>query len=230
MNKPNSRFIVPFLSLGFLIWLFATLAFRFAGQYFFVTESPLILTLLYLAVIPLLGIISIITFKTFKLSGFENVVAGVLLVLPGMIIDTFVIQFFEDVFPNLPSNSSATFGSWLMWAYSVVLLTSIIVGFRKNTSIKISNPVVYFEIPVTDINRAIRFYEAVFHFKFGKEIIDHNEMALFHFSDNNSGISGALAKGEIYKPTKDGVLIYFVTESIDGTLKGNFQWRTSFVS
>jgi hypothetical protein len=44
-------------------------------------------------------------------------------------------------------------------------------------------------------------------------------MALFPFADENLGISGALAKGEIYKPTKDGVLIYFKTENIDETLK-----------
>lgn len=34
-------------------------------------------------------------------------------------------------------------------------------------------------------------------------------MALFPFSDEKSGISGALAKGEIYKPTKNGVVIDF---------------------
>jgi predicted enzyme related to lactoylglutathione lyase len=84
---------------------------------------------------------------------------------------------------------------------------------------KISNPVVYFEIPVTDIDRAIKFYKAVFQFDFNKENIDNNEMALFPFVDENSGISGALAKGEIYKPTKDGVVIYFKTENIDETLK-----------
>jgi predicted enzyme related to lactoylglutathione lyase len=44
-------------------------------------------------------------------------------------------------------------------------------------------------------------------------------MALFPFSDENSGISGALAKGEIYKPTKDGVLIYFKTENIVETIR-----------
>ncbi len=219
MNKPNSQFIALFLGIGFLIWLAATLAFRFAGQYFFITESPLILAILYLAVIPLLVLISVIAFKKFKLSGFENVAAGVLLVLPGMIIDTFVIQFFKNIFPNMPSSNAATFGSWLMWAYSVVLLTSIIIGFRKNNILKKSNPVIYFEIPVTDIDRAIGFYEAVFSFKFAKETIDHNEMALFPFAEENSGISGALAKGEIYKPTKDGALIYFETENIDETMK-----------
>jgi uncharacterized protein len=81
------------------------------------------------------------------------------------------------------------------------------------------NPVVYFEIPVTDIDRAIKFYTSVFNFTFEKEVIDKNEMALFPFKDEHMGISGALAKGEIYKPTKDGVVIYFKTENIDATLK-----------
>ncbi|MBL7777374.1 MAG: VOC family protein [Chitinophagales bacterium] len=82
-----------------------------------------------------------------------------------------------------------------------------------------TNPVVYFEIPVADMDRAIRFYNAVFHFDFHKENIDNIEMALFPFANENAGISGALAKGEIYKPTKDGVVIYFKTENIDETLK-----------
>jgi len=85
--------------------------------------------------------------------------------------------------------------------------------------VKKSNPVVYFEIPVNDMNRAIKFYTTVFNFDLDKEIIDKNEMALFPFVDENSGISGALAKGEIYKPTKDGVVIYFKTENIEQTLQ-----------
>ncbi len=84
---------------------------------------------------------------------------------------------------------------------------------------KKSNPVIYFEIPVDNIERAIKFYKAVFNFNFDKEIIDNNEMALFPFAEENSGISGALAKGTIYKPTKEGVVIYFKTENIDETLK-----------
>ncbi|OWY25164.1 VOC family protein [Sphingobacteriales bacterium UPWRP_1] len=80
------------------------------------------------------------------------------------------------------------------------------------------NPVVYFEIPVSNIGRAVNFYKAVFNFDFYKEIIDHNEMALFPFAEENSGISGALAKGDIYKPAKEGVVIYFKTENIAETL------------
>lgn len=88
----------------------------------------------------------------------------------------------------------------------------------KSSMTKKSNPVVYFEIPVNDMGRAIKFYKAVFGFEFSKETIDNNEMALFPFVDEGSGISGALAKGQIYKPTKDGVVIYFNTAHIGETL------------
>jgi len=81
-----------------------------------------------------------------------------------------------------------------------------------------TNPVVYFEIPVNDLERAETFYSAVFNFSFDKEIIDHYEMALFPFEEKNSGITGALAKGDVYKPSKNGIIIYFKTGNIEATL------------
>lgn len=81
-----------------------------------------------------------------------------------------------------------------------------------------SNPVVYFEIPVTDIERAIQFYSVVFNFEFERDTIHDNEMAFFPLTEDNKGISGALAKGEIYKTTINGTLIYFNTEDIAETL------------
>lgn len=134
MSKTDKQYIIPVLGVGFSIWFLATVAFRVAGQFFFITESPVILSVLYLAVIPSLAVISVVTFRKFSLTGLENAVAGVLMVLPGMIIDTFVIQFFDSVFPNMPASRAAAFGSWLMWAYAIVLLTSVVVGLRQNKS------------------------------------------------------------------------------------------------
>jgi len=85
--------------------------------------------------------------------------------------------------------------------------------------IKSFNPGVYFEIPVTDLERAIQFYTSVFGFGFERETIHDNEMALFPLDENAPGISGALAKGEIYKPTKEGTLIYLKSKDIDKTLE-----------
>jgi len=82
-----------------------------------------------------------------------------------------------------------------------------------------ANPVVYFEIPVTDVTRAKRFYTAVFGFDFTDEVIDHNTMALFPFFEAGTGITGALAQGEIYKPSHNGTLVYFGVTNIDEVLK-----------
>ncbi len=82
-----------------------------------------------------------------------------------------------------------------------------------------TNPVVYFEIPVIDIDRAINFYGFVFKFQFKKKVIDNYEMAIFPFYENQIGISGALAKGEVYKPSKSGIFLYFNVENIDEVLE-----------
>lgn len=80
------------------------------------------------------------------------------------------------------------------------------------------NPGVYFEIPVSDLNRAIAFYSQLFNFTFEQEDFDDNQMAYFPFQETLSGITGALAKGEIYKPTREGVLLYFHVENVIDTI------------
>jgi uncharacterized protein len=78
--------------------------------------------------------------------------------------------------------------------------------------------VCYFEIPVTDLERAIMFYTAVFGYQLERVEIDGNEMALFPASEEASRITGALAKGESYIPGKQGSRIYFSIVSIEETL------------
>lgn len=84
---------------------------------------------------------------------------------------------------------------------------------------KTAMPVTYFEIPVRDLDRAIRFYETVFGCRFERTSIDGNEMALFPDAGSVPGISGALAKGETYVPSERGTLVYFDTDDIDGVLE-----------
>lgn len=80
------------------------------------------------------------------------------------------------------------------------------------------NPVSYFEIPVADMDRAIEFYEAVFAVSLERTVIDGHDMALFPFDENGPGVSGALAKGDSYVPSRSGTRVYFSVESIDKTL------------
>lgn len=114
------------LLIGFSIWLLATIAFRVGGQFFFLTENPVVLIGLYLIVVPFLGGIALWVFNRYQLNKPEAVQAAALMVLPGMFFDTFCIKFFAWVFPNLPETADATFGSWLMWAYATVLVFGLL--------------------------------------------------------------------------------------------------------
>ena len=80
------------------------------------------------------------------------------------------------------------------------------------------NPVVHFEIPVTDIDRAVRFYEAVFETKLTRQEVDGYAMAFFPRADGKPGASGALAKGDVYVPTRSGAILYFDVPQIDPVL------------
>ncbi|MEM1020903.1 MAG: VOC family protein, partial [Pseudomonadota bacterium] len=73
----------------------------------------------------------------------------------------------------------------------------------------------YFEIPVSDMDRAVAFYSAVFGIDLAQTTIDGYDMALFPEGAPN----GALAKGDVYVPGKAGPVIYFHTPDIDGTIK-----------
>lgn len=81
-----------------------------------------------------------------------------------------------------------------------------------------SNPVFHFEIPVTDMERAAAFYEAVFGYSLTRKTVDGYEMAFFPRADNQPGASGALARGDVYRPSHDGPIIYFDVPDIDAVL------------
>ena len=74
--------------------------------------------------------------------------------------------------------------SIVLWGLFMLMLSSCNEDKNKSTEQlnkdiiqKKSNPVVYFEIPVIDIDRATKFYSTVFNFKFDTTIIDNNKMA-----------------------------------------------------
>ncbi len=81
------------------------------------------------------------------------------------------------------------------------------------------NPVTYFEIPVADMDRAIHFYKTVFGFDFERQIVDGYDMALLPVAEGAPGATGALVKGDVYVPSKNGPIIYFNVEDIDATLE-----------
>jgi uncharacterized protein len=90
---------------------------------------------------------------------------------------------------------------------------------KKQSETTMTNPVFHFEIPVTDMDRAVKFYEAVFATKLTRRQVDGYDMAFFPRADGKPGASGALAKGDVYVPSKAGAIIYFDVADIDETLR-----------
>ena len=76
------------------------------------------------------------------------------------------------------------------------------------------NVVGWFEIPTSDMERAIQFYKAVFGFEFHLMKMPQIDMALFPSVDDGMGSGGALVhNADFYKPLSNGVLIYFTSPS-----------------
>lgn len=81
------------------------------------------------------------------------------------------------------------------------------------------NPVAWFEIPVTDLDRAVAFYSKVFEISLEMTEIDGHPMALFPIKEAAHGSSGALAFGESYVPSIDGPRVYFSVTNAKLTLE-----------
>jgi predicted enzyme related to lactoylglutathione lyase len=78
------------------------------------------------------------------------------------------------------------------------------------------NIVGWFEIPVTDMDRAVRFYETVFSTELYRNQMGPLEMAWFPEQPDAPGSPGSLVKHpDFYKPSTDGTLVYFSSPSGD---------------
>lgn len=79
-----------------------------------------------------------------------------------------------------------------------------------------NNVVGWFEIPVTNMERAINFYEKVFSLKLERHKMGELDMAWFPFVEGNGAMGSLVYHEKFYKPSStDGVLIYFTAHSGD---------------
>jgi uncharacterized protein len=82
------------------------------------------------------------------------------------------------------------------------------------------NVVGWFEIPVENMERAIKFYEAVFGFELSSNKMGSLDMAWFPWIEKGMGSAGSLVHSPgNYKPSSDGVLIYFTAFSGDVSIE-----------
>jgi predicted enzyme related to lactoylglutathione lyase len=73
---------------------------------------------------------------------------------------------------------------------------------------ELSNALNWFEIPVSDFERAKKFYETIFDYQMPENNIRNVRMGFFLHDFKNQKIGGAICKSEMHKPSKEGSLIY----------------------
>jgi uncharacterized protein len=79
------------------------------------------------------------------------------------------------------------------------------------------NALNWFEIPVSDMDRAKKFYGHIFpQSEFHTEDMGEIQMAYFPSDQDSASVGGALAKSENHKPAMDGSVVYLnAAPSID---------------
>ena len=113
-------------SASFILWLAATLAFRFYGQVFFYPDEQLQLMLLIGAPIAM----ALITFVLLRILGEargDEAEAAIALAFPGMALDVYVVANFASVFPNLDQSLSEAFAALLLASYGAVIFTGLLM-------------------------------------------------------------------------------------------------------
>lgn len=113
-----------FAGIGLAVWLVATLAIRLGGGRVFRTDDTTHAVLLFAITALVIG--AAISLLVRRLENREaGLRAAVLVVLPGMLLDTGSVLWFPAVFPNLPASAGMPFASLLLWAYGVALLAAV---------------------------------------------------------------------------------------------------------
>ncbi|WP_165155811.1 VOC family protein [Parabacteroides sp. ZJ-118] len=77
------------------------------------------------------------------------------------------------------------------------------------------NLIAFFEIPATDFDRAVDFYQSIFGMELAQSACGNEKMACF-VQDGQA--VGALSHAPGFRPSADGVLIYFHCDDMDPTL------------
>ena len=81
------------------------------------------------------------------------------------------------------------------------------------------NMVGWFEIPVSNMDRAKLFYDTVFNVEVQVQDFGGTLMAWFPFAEDKPGASGSLIKNEAYSPSEDkGVLVYFSSTDVNNEI------------
>ncbi|GAB4529916.1 MAG: VOC family protein [Anaerolineae bacterium] len=81
-----------------------------------------------------------------------------------------------------------------------------------------NNPLVWVEIPVMEMDRAARFYEALFGVKLEISKDEVRQTATI-FNSEGTGVGLSLTQNDTFPPSASGPLPYFMVDDLEASLK-----------
>ena len=115
---------------GLVIWVVATIALRFAGQYMLHPDDLLGTLLLFAIIFPLIAWLVRNLCSGFKLPERDWPAGAVTLLLPTLLLDPFSSTFFPILFPNMDPKTAGLFGGLMLWCCAAALIGA---SFGKRT-------------------------------------------------------------------------------------------------
>lgn len=73
---------------------------------------------------------------------------------------------------------------------------------------QLGNALNWFEIPVSDFERAKKFYETIFDYQMPENMMGNVRMGFFLYDFQNGKVGGAICKSDMHTPSQEGSLIY----------------------
>ncbi len=107
---------------GLAIWIAATLALRFTGQYVLRSARwPAILVLFAVSFV-LMAVVARRLCRASRLPSEQWPAGAIALALPTLVLDPFSSAFFPAVFPNIAPEQAGVFGGWMLICCAGALL------------------------------------------------------------------------------------------------------------
>ncbi|HEY9007181.1 VOC family protein [Ohtaekwangia sp.] len=72
----------------------------------------------------------------------------------------------------------------------------------------LDNSITWFEIPVSDFDRAKKFYSAIYDYQMPETMVGPTRMGFFLYEQKEQRVGGAICFGKGYTPTTEGARVY----------------------
>lgn len=123
--------IARWMIVGFVIWIAIAAAFRFFGQDVFQTGRDGV-TWLFLVLPLAMFVVTYALVKILRVEQTDRCEAAAIFAVPGLLTGIYMINSFENVFPNLDASLSSEFAALMFACYAAVILAGI-VSSRLNS-------------------------------------------------------------------------------------------------